>query len=366
MNTNQQLDIFRMGQPDEEAVKLLRFYEPSALMRDPRGYCVCTSEGKDSRVLGHLMRRAGVKHFYLHNITGIDPPELVYFQRRNFLAYRDEGYPAYDVMYELSMWQLMKKKKIPPLRQKRYCCEFLKERHVAEQGEAMISTGVRKAESTRRAMMRSELELRGRRASDNAHLTPYDEDADREIFEGCMNNPRWSKGLLIINPIAEWPEHWIWDYSAEAHLEQCSLYNEGFTRLGCIGCPQAQRSGRIRDFKRWPAFERLWRRAFDELVKLREACGLPQRFSSGAEWFEWWLSDAAQEEPVDENQLVLEELQAYRAKIPYDRLDEVAALVKAQNDGPCGLCRYSKPSSCDGKPCTMCPAEAQREEGQDS
>ena len=25
---------------------------------------------------------------------------------------------------------------------------------------------------------------------------------------------------------------------------------------------------------------------------------------------------------------------------------------------PCDLCRYNPPSSCDGKPCTMCPAQA--------
>ena len=54
--------------PDIESIKLLQFYEGAALHADPRGYCVCTSEGKDSRVLGHLMRRAGVKHFYLHSI----------------------------------------------------------------------------------------------------------------------------------------------------------------------------------------------------------------------------------------------------------------------------------------------------------
>ena len=80
------------GQPDDEAVRLLQYYEALALENDPRGYCVCTSEGKDSRVLGHLFRRAGVKHFYQHSITGIDPPELIYFQRSNFQQYRDAGY----------------------------------------------------------------------------------------------------------------------------------------------------------------------------------------------------------------------------------------------------------------------------------
>ena len=95
--------------PDIESIKLLQFYEGAALHADPRGYCVCTSEGKDSRVLGHLMRRAGVKHFYMHNITGIDPPELVYFQRANFQTYRDLGYLTHDVMYQYSMWELCRK-----------------------------------------------------------------------------------------------------------------------------------------------------------------------------------------------------------------------------------------------------------------
>ena len=125
MNTTQQIDLFRTGQPDEEAIRLLKSYESFALKMDPRGYCVCTSEGKDSRVLGHLMRRAGVRHFYIHNITGIDPPELVYFQRKNFQQYADMGYDVYDCMYDMSIWQLMRKKMVPPLRHMRYCCEHL-------------------------------------------------------------------------------------------------------------------------------------------------------------------------------------------------------------------------------------------------
>ena len=52
MNTNQQLSLYRHGQPDDEAILLLRHYEPLALEKDPRGFCVCTSEGKDSRLVG--------------------------------------------------------------------------------------------------------------------------------------------------------------------------------------------------------------------------------------------------------------------------------------------------------------------------
>lgn len=57
-----------------------------------------------------------------------------------------------------------------------------------------------------------------------------------------------------------------------------------------------------------------------------------------------------------------EKLQAYRT---LGTIEELSALVKVRDDGPCGLCRYNPPSSFDGKPCTMCPAEAaQCEEGQ--
>ena len=332
MRTNQQIDLFRPGQPDDEAIRLLKHYEKFALEKDPRGYCVCTSEGKDSRVLGHLMRRAGVRHFYHHNVTGIDPLELVYFQRRNFQEYRDAGYVCHDVMYKMSMWQLMLKKLIPPLRHMRYCCTFLKESKTEEQGDAMISTGVRKAESSRRAKQRSELERHGKTVKDSVHidpwkdiydrdyLGPFDEDGETQVTANCYHNPSWQdtgdwrSGLWIINPIAEWPDHWIWDYSLEAGLEQCSLYQEGFARLGCCGCPMAGEAGRRREFERWPKFKDQYIRIFDKMVLLRQERGMKMSFNSknaGTAWFEWWLSDRAMEQPIDDDQLSMDDLAVF-------------------------------------------------------
>lgn len=305
MNTYQQINLFQSGQPDEEAIRLLRGYEDFALKIDPRGYCVCTSEGKDSRVLGHLMRRAGVKHFYIHNITGIDPPELVYFQRRNFREYQDMGYEVHDCMYDMSIWQLMKKKRVPPMRHMRYCCEHLKEKKTLEQGNAMICTGVRRAESTRRAKQRAELE------HDHEHLNPYDQEygVEVETWRVCFDNPKWGiEGLWTLNPIAEWPDHWIWDYSKEAHLEQCSLYNEGFDRLGCIGCPMGGECQRRRQFERWPGFRNAWLRAFRACIDGRKESGLPTPFTDPEEWMEWLLSDKTMGK-VDKSQITLWDLE---------------------------------------------------------
>lgn len=53
----------------------------------------------------------------------------------------------------------------------------------------------------------------------------------------------------------------------------------------------------------------------------------------------------------------LEMFVAYRHVCGGHSPEEIAALVKAQEAGPCGQCRHNPPSSGDGKPCTMCPAE---------
>lgn len=35
---------------------------------------------------------------------------------------------------------------------------------------------------------------------------------------------------------------------------------------------------------------------------------------------------------------------------------DMAIAALRERKSPCDLCRYNPPSSCDGKPCTMCPA----------
>ncbi len=280
------------GQPDDEAIKMIRYYEGLALEFDPRGYCVCTSEGKDSRVLGHLMRRAGVKHFYLHSITGIDPPELVYFQRQNFAEYEAQGYLTYDVMHEKSIFALMMEKLFPPLRSIRYCCEHLKEGNKPEQGNAILCMGVRKFESTNRMKRRNELEIVMPKSKSNI-IMPFDNDENRSTFESCYRDNQ-----RHLNPIAYWRNEDIWEYSKDVGLEQCCLYQEGFPRLGCIGCPMATAAEKAAEFARWPKFKPLFIRALDRVIAERKRRGMPcydNAGGAGADWFEWWISDKAQE-----------------------------------------------------------------------
>lgn len=99
----------------ELAIERIRQFEP------PEGYYVAFSGGKDSIVILDLARKARVKYDTHYQLTTVDPPELVNFIKDKYS----------EVNIELpgtSMWNLIPKKRMPPTRIVRYCCEVLKER----------------------------------------------------------------------------------------------------------------------------------------------------------------------------------------------------------------------------------------------
>ena len=119
----------------EEAIERLRMFEP------PEGYYMAFSGGKDSQCIYRLARMAGVKFDAHYNITGIDPPELVYFIRKHYPGVQRH-------LPTETIWQLIRRKKMPPTRGKRFCCKFLKE---ANGGGRRVLTGIRAEESKKRA-----------------------------------------------------------------------------------------------------------------------------------------------------------------------------------------------------------------------
>ena len=83
---DEQLYLMAVGLSLDEkvakAIANLQHYEPEALKRDPEnGYYLCDSYGKDSGVILDLAKRSGVKFVAHHNLTTLDPPELIWFGR---------------------------------------------------------------------------------------------------------------------------------------------------------------------------------------------------------------------------------------------------------------------------------------------
>jgi len=234
----------RLARLFDEAVATLQQHEP------PEGYFVCFSGGKDSIVIVDLVRRSGVKHDAHFHKTSVDPPELLQFIR--------EHYP--DVIWErpeYTMFQLIEKWHMTPTRKGRYCCSVLKEAH--GYGRTCV-TGMRKAESLKRA--------------------------ERSMFEVDRIK---SHNKRYLNIIIDWRDKDVWNYIRNTGLAYPCLYDGGWKRIGCIGCPMANRK---QQFLRYPQFKK----AYTEAIRRSMAVVPDKHFGTNAEMYiDWWLSNLSPE-----------------------------------------------------------------------
>jgi len=67
------------------------------------------------------------------------------------------------------------------------------------------------------------------------------------------------------------------------------LYDEGFKRLGCIGCPLGGKHNMKKEFQRWPKYKSNYTKAFDRMIKNRNKQGLETEWLTGEEVMTWWI-----------------------------------------------------------------------------
>lgn len=267
----------------DRAINRLKAFEPA------EGYWLAFSGGKDSVVLKALADMAAVKYEAHYSVTNVDPPELV-----RFIKTFDDVIFDYP---EETMWRLIVRKRMAPTRTVRYCCEALKE----SKGVGRVTlTGVRWAESAKRKRNRNLVNIGSRHGK-----TVFNDDNDeaRRAVESCYRTRK-----TLVNPIIEWTNEDVWRFIRQNHLRYCCLYDEGWKRLGCIGCPMAGPKQRIKHFERWPAYKRLYIKAFDRMIEQRVADGKPSLYyATGDECFEWWIAEPSRKKQsdIDANQIGL-------------------------------------------------------------
>ena len=213
----------------------------------PDGYHLAFSGGKDSVALYHLAKMAGVKFKAHMQITTIDPPELMRFVRSQ--------YP--DVVLhrpEINIYKLIEKKKMLPIRTKRYCCAYLKEQ---AGGGTVTLLGIRAAESPRRAA-RNEVQIGNHRFSGS--FDQFNRNKERDF--ACVGG----KDKIMLSPIYRWQDSDVWNFIRGNNLPYCRLYDEGYQRIGCIFCPMSSVKNKARDRRRYPGVERAIKRSIQYLI----------------------------------------------------------------------------------------------------
>lgn len=252
----------------EHSVELLRKAERLALAYDDvYGYYLAFSGGKDSQCLYHVVKLAGVRFKAHMNLTSIDPPEVIRFVKRE--------YPDVELVKpKKSIFQAAVENQILPTMRVRWCCAEYKE--TAGSGKVTL-IGIRKAESARRAK-RNEVEInnrkfsgdldgleeyrktrnrekRGRKPKGNREVTIVNADGERIL--GCIKG----KESLLISPIIDWTDDEVWEFLGVLGVEHCELYDEGWKRIGCIGCPMSSHKQKMIENKRYPHVKRNWIKA---------------------------------------------------------------------------------------------------------
>lgn len=178
------------------------------------------------------------------------------------------------------MWNLIPRKLMPPTHIARYCCKELKES--GGKGRFTV-TGVRWAESTRRKISRAGVELNFGAGKENKIICDPDNPEDSKMARFCP-----TKGKRVINPIIDWEDEDVWEFIKKYNIPYCSLYDEGFHRLGCIGCPM--NSQRERGFERWPKYKDHYLRAFDRMIEaLKEHGKTSDKWQTAEDVMKWWL-----------------------------------------------------------------------------
>ncbi len=238
----------------DHTIARLKEHEPQ------EGYYLAFSGGKDSMVLYDLALKAGVKFDAHYMCGGIDPPELMRFIK--------EHYP--NVIWDRpkeSFWKMLQKKGLPR-RKARWCCEYIKEGGGLGR---VVLTGVRWQESARRKQ--------------------------RKIEETCCHGNKW-----FLNPIIDWKIDEIWDYIKSNNLPYCSLYDEGFKRLGCVLCPLASAKQAQIELNRFPKTALAWKHGAYKYWEHSEGA---KKFETPEAFWQWWLSRKGERTPKEQCRMIL-------------------------------------------------------------
>lgn len=235
----------------DRAIKLLRSIQD---MKPDEQIEIAYSGGKDSDVILQLAKEAGINYRAIYKNTTIDPPGTI----------KHVEEMGVEIMRpDITFFQLIAKKGMPS-RFTRFCCYHLKEYPVLK--TSVI--GIRKEESTRRAMRYKEPTL-------------------------CRIYPH-GKHVEQIMPILDWTTEDVREFIEDRGIKLAPVYYlpsgtiDYSRRLGCMCCPMANNKQRISEFVNHPLLVRTWINAIERFWDSHPNARIRYWFSDVYEYF--WVN----------------------------------------------------------------------------
>ena len=103
------------------------------------------------------------------------------------------------------------------------------------------------------------------------------------------------KNKVAVNPIIGMTSQDVWEILRWRKVETNPLYQMGYDRVGCIGCPMAGKCQREKEFKDFPKYKDAYIRAFDRMLLVRKQLGLDgedkTNWKDGYDVFDWWIEN---------------------------------------------------------------------------
>ena len=126
-------------------------------------------------------------------------------------------------------------------------------------------------------------------------------NATGERTLGCIRG----KESLLISPIINWTHDDVWTFLNTLGITHCELYDQGWHRIGCIGCPMSSAKQKILENERWPHVKRNWIKA---IKAIRNNGGYSRKNISGGtseptgDWGGWLRVSSRQQRSLHQRQ----------------------------------------------------------------
>lgn len=108
------------------------------------------------------------------------------------------------------------------------------------------------------------------------------------------------KNKKMVRIIADWTVDEVWSFILQSNAPYCILYDQGWDRVGCIGCPLG--SNQKKELALYPKYKEMYIRSFERMLEHRRENNMETEWKTGEEVYRWWIGECTKQRKEIEGQ----------------------------------------------------------------